>query len=421
MNVLSFAITLISIIFMAWLFFTYRNKEAEFSVSNMLTSVGILFTFIGICLALFFFDPTNIDQSIVSLLDGLKVAFVSSVCGIALSILYRAFSFPIIKDKVNITNATIDDIVLYQTKLIELQDEFNKKSLSQFSNIERALIGDGDCTLLSQIQKMRTTFSDKQDELTSEFKEFAKNMTQNNMDALTTAIQNLITDFNKKITDEFGENFKQLNIAVEKLVIWQENYKDQVDTMITQLDQSTKAIHLTEKSISAISEHSNKITVMAENLDGLLKILTTELSAFSEMGEKAKTAFPYINKEIEKLTEGLHGTVEKITLENEKMLQFNQESLNNQSKTLTNHHTDVINQINTSMNNTNNQLEKFVNENSERIANQVAELDKALGEELEKTISSLGSQLHSLSNKFVEDYLPLTERLKKVVEIAERV
>ena len=76
MNVLSFSITLISIIFMMRLFFTYRNKQAEFSVSNMLTSVGILFTFIGICLALFFFDPTNIDQSIVSLLDGLKVAFL---------------------------------------------------------------------------------------------------------------------------------------------------------------------------------------------------------------------------------------------------------------------------------------------------------------------------------------------------------
>jgi hypothetical protein len=50
----------------------------------MLTSVGILFTFIGICFALYFFDPTNIDQSIVSLLDGLKVAFLSSVCGMAL-------------------------------------------------------------------------------------------------------------------------------------------------------------------------------------------------------------------------------------------------------------------------------------------------------------------------------------------------
>ena len=66
-------------------------------------------------------------------------------------------------------------------------------------------------------------------------------------------------------------------------------------------------------------------------------------------------------------------------------------------------------------------MEKLVNENSERVAKQVAELDKSLGEELEKTISTLGSQLHSLSSKFVEDYLPLTTKLKEVVELARKV
>lgn len=47
---------------------------------------------------------------------------------------------------------------------------------------------------------------------------------------------------------------------------------------------------------------------------------------------------------------------------------------------------------------------------------QVKALDKALTEELEKSLTSLGRQLTALSERFVEDYTPLTERLKKLVE-----
>jgi len=410
----------LTIVLMSFIFFKYRKKHAHFSVPNMLTSIGILGTFVGVCFGLAFFDVNQIDRSIPDLLSGLKFAFTSSVFGIFFSLVYRTW-FPLLKEEREIANASIEDIIREQHKLFELQNEFNTKSFHQFSNIEKALVGDGDSTLLTQIQKLRTTFSDKQEELIKEFREFANNMAKNNMDALTSAIQNLITDFNKKITDEFGENFKQLNFAVEKMVEWQQNYKEQVAAMISQLDQSIKGIEKSEKSLKIIAKHSETITTMSEKLDKNLNILTTELSAFSEMGEKAKNAFPYINEEIKKLTTGLHETVEKVTQENKKMIEFHQESLTSQSNTITKHHTDVIKQIDASINNTNSQMEKLVNENSERVAKQVAELDKSLGEELEKTISTLGSQLHSLSSKFVEDYLPLTTKLKEVVELARKV
>ena len=49
---------------------------------------------------------------------------------------------------------------------------------------------------------------------------------------------------------------------------------------------------------------------------------------------------------------------------------------------------------------------------------QVAALDAALTEELGKSLNSLGQQLTALSQRFVTDYTPLTERLRQLVEIA---
>ena len=46
----------------------------------------------------------------------------------------------------------------------------------------------------------------------------------------------------------------------------------------------------------------------------------------------------------------------------------------------------------------------------------IVKLDTALEHELSKSISSLGKQLTALSKQFVEDYSPLTDRLRAIVQ-----
>jgi len=56
-------------------------------------------------------------------------------------------------------------------------------------------------------------------------------------------------------------------------------------------------------------------------------------------------------------------------------------------------------------------IENMITQNAERIKL----LDENLGLELEKSLETLGSSLASLSRKFVDDYTPLTERLKDLL------
>ena len=77
-------------------------------------------------------------------------------------------------------------------------------------------------------------------------------------------------------------------------------------------------------------------------------------------------------------------------------------------------------------------LKKFTNEVSEKIRIMVEEHSKQaddtteiLKENLENTLNTslktLAGHLAALSGKFVSDYTPLTERLKELVHLSEKV
>lgn len=53
-----------------------------------------------------------------------------------------------------------------------------------------------------------------------------------------------------------------------------------------------------------------------------------------------------------------------------------------------------------------------------RVEKQSMDLDRAMEEELTKALRTFGSQLTALSEKFVDDYTPLTEKLRNVLQIA---
>jgi len=73
----------------------------------------------------------------------------------------------------------------------------------------------------------------------------------------------VVKDFNKNLTAQFGDNFKQLNKSVEAMIVWQDNYK----TQIVKSEESLKKILSQLQKIEVLkSEEQKNIEAMIQNL-----------------------------------------------------------------------------------------------------------------------------------------------------------
>jgi chromosome segregation ATPase len=390
-----------------------RGRSRE--IPSVSISLGITFTFIGIFIALWGFDVRDIQNSIPQLLAGMRLAFGSSIVGISVAVFYRIA--PDLSIWSTDSSKEGSEGVTTIRQLNNAQSRRHKEQAERLDEIETALAGEGDTTLLTQLQKLRTSFTDKQDELVEAFDQFTEQIAEDQTEALIEALEGVIRDFNTKINEQFGENFKELNQAVGQLVDWQEEYRQQVETMTERLDVATKSLEESEKALQQVSEHAKSFDESADRLDDVVVAFKNEIDAleqhlesFAKLGEEAGDALPTIKENFREVTDIYREAVESMRGEIERSAEGQREA---------------ISEVMTEMQDEQRRLQETLQETSEQtaenIAQRIEELDEELGDELNKALSSLGSQLTSLSEKFVEDYEPLTKQLQEVVKLSEEI
>ncbi len=282
---------------------------------SLLTTIGIFGTFFGITLGLADFDVSNIDESVPELLAGMKVAFITSIAGIFTSMLLKGFQNHFSKGE---PVAQVGPEEIYSLlQRIEVTGRENSEMLHEnLSDIRKVISSDGESSLLTQLQKLRSEAKDGQNELISEFKNFAKHMTENNQKAIIEALQEVIRDFNNNLTEQFGDNFRQLNAAVEKLVVWQENYKDHIEkseerikATLSSLEAALSAVQSCSEMLAIIREHTEAIPAAIQPLPELTGSLNSQISVMEQhmetlagLRDKAVTAFPVIENNLELIT-----------------------------------------------------------------------------------------------------------------------
>ncbi len=331
---------------------------------SITTVVGILGTFVGIYIGLFDFDSNDIEKSVPPLLAGLKTAFLTSIFGIVATLFTRIIdraAIPLwrrifLRRRAVEEGATVSELLRRQTEALHAQTEAGKEShkealaavqalesllraqaeadktnhgqtLESLESIRASVSGEGEASMLTQVQKFRTAFADKQDELIGEFRAFAEKMAEANSQALIKALEEVIRDFNAKINEQFGDNFRQLNQAVEKLVVWQDKYAEQTQAMIAQFERTVSATEQTRDAIAEIAQHSWAITESAEKLAPVLsaieeqrKSLADYMKQFADVSEKAKELLPTLEAKVGELTEGFASAVRRSMEENQKTL-----------------------------------------------------------------------------------------------------
>jgi len=305
-----------------------------------LTTLGILGTFTGIFLGLIDFNFDTPTRSIPVLLTGLKIAFGTSIVGIFSAILFKILRPFCSKHE---TSEDVD-----AREILNKLNELNETNQKGFENLRKTLSEDTDTSIVGQLQRLRGNISDLEktnekgfEQQINEFKSFADKMSEAFSKAIIEELQSVIREFNEKISEQFGENFKKLNEAVGRLVTWQENYRNQMDELKNSLDNSIKSIEQSQTSLMKIEESAASIPTHVDRLSEIYGRIQTQadeiestLSAFAEIKEKATNAFPEIQENLNNYTTNLT----KTTKEQIELITTSIESLTgNVSDSLTKH------------------------------------------------------------------------------------
>ncbi|MCG9777575.1 hypothetical protein [Photobacterium damselae] len=330
----------------------FLGKAPRFTASttNILTSLGILGTFAGIVVGLMEFEPTNIDGSIESLLAGLKTAFLTSLAGMAASIIYKAILGTIPQnDKDTMKGVGPEEIFHVMSQQLKASNE-----------LLASIKGEDDTSLVSQLKILRIDINDAQKEQTAyqnlkitqtekfqvtlweKMDEFGDLLSKSATEQVINALKEVIVEFNDKLTEQFGENFKRLDESVKKLVDWQENYKDQLADMATKYQLGVDAISSTEKSVASINERAEAIPATMEKLHQVMELghgqvteLEHRLEAFKDLRDKAIEAIPQIREQMDNTMSVIGESVKAASTHYESMLQESQNIIDNFSSTAT--------------------------------------------------------------------------------------
>ncbi|MEX3930064.1 hypothetical protein AB4Y36_39760 [Paraburkholderia sp. BR10936] len=383
------------------------HKFNRFSVSHgpeVLTTVGILGCFFSIALALLNFDATNVSDSVPHLLEGVKTAFWASVSGVLGSLIlrYRHYTHkdPIPQTEGAPKSATLDDVVAATQAL------------------QRSLSGSEEGSLLTQLKLMRQEQGDELRSLRTSFDTFAQRMSEDGSKALIEALKEVIRDFNTKISEQFGENFRHLNVAVEKLVVWQQQYKEELDKLQTLQKESAEDLRNASAGLGVFIDRAGGFAATAAALETTLRGLAQQHQqidqsqrSMAEVLLQMKDVTPQFSRKVDEMTESMKQGVAKVQSDVSDVVKNLGTQMQASSSEMKQLLTDTLRKSQTEVND-------GLTRSMEAVRQSVVALDKGLQEELNKSLESLGRQLASLSEKFVADYTPLTDRLREVVRIA---
>ena len=243
-------------------------------------------------------------------------------------------------------------------------------------------------------------------------------MTEANTKALIEALSGVIRDFNQKLTEQFGENFKQLNAAVERLVTWQIQYEKQLSFLIEQESATRKSMTEASLRYAELVNRAGVFTGVADSMDSALRKLAISQSALegglqslAGIIVRATEGLPQLDKRIMEMISQIERGVQKVNTDMSSVAE-------NIGRQVPIHNQQLTNLLTETLRTANSELNSHLRQSVEDTKKQIVALDTALERELTTAMQGLGRQLTALSSRFVEDYAPLTEKLQRLVSAA---
>ena len=147
----------------------------------------------------------------------------------------------------------------------------------------------------------------------------------------------VIRDFNSKVEEQFGENFKKFNEGLEKLLEWQDNYVGEVEATKKAIDTSNNLDRYEKSwknlcSIEKILKYYNHSASLKYNkrrkisnrghLESLQELRNSASQSIPELTNKISILSDSLSNNITQVSERLNKLDEEMTAELQKSLEL---------------------------------------------------------------------------------------------------
>lgn len=266
------------------------GERMMFATPTILTSLGILGTFVGICFALYDFNVQDLDVSIPLLLDGMKIAFFTSVIGMALSILLKIIMLYLGKENEIKENQFFETQIKIQTE--SLQNTLPTLFTQMIESMEKN-------------NKGNNLFEKK---LFKKLENFSSDLTEKTTDHILSALESIVVNFNDSLAQQFGENFARLDESVKNMLKWQNNYKSLLEELSQKYELNARTLVEVKDSMLMIENSISNIPELVKDFEKLMKFnqkqigkIGEEMMIFNDIKDKTLEVFPEIKKQFSQL------------------------------------------------------------------------------------------------------------------------
>ena len=327
-----------------------------------------------------------------------------------------------------VVNQTLNDLsektqASIENYQVSLQQTVSKQLDSIDANIQKS-----NEVVHSTIQKATDTFEKSITE-TGAILKTSTNAVANDLTGATNSMKGMIEEQQSALTstsNQFETVVNQtLNDLSEKTQASIENYQaslqqtvsKQLDSIDANIQKSNEIVNSTIQNVCA--EFENAIKVQSESMN---RTISTASNSF-------KTAIQDTAKEFEVMAKTI---AESIDLQEKTLVNVSQDvklavdrtlrDLSEQSGlSIREYENSLHSAVTTASKNFNNLLTESTAKSTSVLEQQTQKLDAELQAALKLAIEKMGNHLASLSNRFVDDYAPLTEKLRDVVQIAKKL
>jgi len=400
-----------------------KGKHGQFleHAPAVLVSLGILGTFIGIVIGLLDFDAHDIKNSIEGLLDGLKTAFITSLVGMSLSLVLKALDawwFAPARSKAEAVPDTVTPEHIYGAM---------NRQVQLLETLNQSLSGNEEGSVSGQLKLLRTDMNDFRQGLTRDQQEFrqalftqltqfAEMLSRSATEVVIEALRQVIQDFNRNLVEQFGDNFKALNESVVKMIDWQEQYKQHVETLEARIETAvrelertataneaiSKSLATSELSIGSIENHCQSIPSAIGQLTPVLQTnqhqiqeLQRHLEAFVALRDQAVRAVPEMQQHMDAITKQLSEKMHEVATKMHEGAQEFGRSVDHTNTALTeashviSSHTE---QIGTNMKDASEEFATSVRDTMEVMLRNAKTLEQQMGQAVEQTTLALSNE-----------------------------